>query len=188
MLFRSEVMVQNVMSKETDERIRGQKIVSDVLPFVRAIQSPIDRGHFIKVISEKSGISQTTLTEELSRGATFETSYTPATEQIVLSSKDRLLREIIAYATLIGKLDDELFTSLHIDISIFPDAIIQEEMFNLEKKVISNKEKYFDDLIRSYKKEIHKEGLQYLQKKFREDGADHDSILQEINEHVKKGY
>ncbi len=184
-----EVMLQNVMNREGDERIRNQKIVSEVLPFVRAVQSPVDRAHFIKVISEKLGIPQNTLTEELSRGVTFESSYTPDVEKPnSLSSKDRLTREIIAYATLMNKLDDDKFIALNLDKDLFPDAIIQEEMFNIENKVITNKDKYFEDLIIAYKKEMHKEELMNLQKKFRTDGADHEAILKEIHEHVKKGY
>ena len=183
-----EVMLQNVISKESDERIRGQKIVTEVLPFIRAMQSPIDRAHFVKIISEKSDIPQNTLMEELSRGFTFESQ--SVQEEIIpsLPIKERLMREIIAYATLMGKLDDEAFISLSLDKNQFPDAIIQEAMFSLEEKVITNKDAYFNDLIKAYKKELHKEELINLQKKLREDGADTESLLKDIYDHVKKGH
>lgn len=183
-----EMMLQGVIVSEKDERVRGQKIVKEVLPFIRAVQSPIDRAHFVKVVSEKSGIPQNTLLEELSRG-TIEVAYGAPEEKIAtLPSKERLTREIVAYATLTGKLTDEKVTGLALDIAQFPDAIIQEEMFKLEEKLIGDKEKYFNDLIARYKKIKHEEDLTDLHKKFREEGADHEHILKEIHDHVKKGY
>jgi endo-1,4-beta-mannosidase len=72
-------------------------------------------------------------------------------------------------------------------VNQFPEAIIQEEKFKLEEKVIGDKEKYLEDLIKSYKKEQHKEDLMKLQQKLREDGSDHEALLKEIYDHVKKG-
>jgi DNA primase len=182
-----EVMLARIMAEEKDDRKQGQRIVAEVLPFLRAIQSPIDRSHFIKVISDKSHIPQATLIEELSRGI-ISTPEVIKEVAVSLPSRERLTREIIAYATLTGKLTDEKLLTLSIDMNQFPETIIQEEMFKLEEKVIGDKEKYLEDLIKSYKKEIHKEDLIKLQQKFREDGSDHEAVLKEIYEHVKKGH
>jgi high-affinity Fe2+/Pb2+ permease len=76
--------------------------------------------------------------------------------------------------------------SLSIDKGKFPEAILEEEMFELEKKVITNRDSYFKDLMMSHKREQHKAHLVKLQKKLREEGADHEAILKEIYEHVKK--
>jgi predicted ATPase len=103
-----------------------------------------------------------------------------------LSPKERLEKEIIACATLFGKLEDEEFLSLQIDSGQFPDAIINEEMFELEKKIIADKETYFNDLMNSHKKEQHKAHLMMLQRKLKEDGANVEAILKEIYEHAKK--
>ena len=59
-------------------------------------------------------------------------------------------------------------------------------MFELEKRVLADKDAYFKDLMDSHKREKHKAHLVTLQKKLREDGADHEAILKEIYEHVKK--
>ncbi len=59
-------------------------------------------------------------------------------------------------------------------------------MFELKKKVIVNKDNYFTDLMTTYKKEEHKAHLIKLQKKLKEEGANHEAILKEIYEHVKK--
>ena len=64
--------------------------------------------------------------------------------------------------------------------------ILQEEMFELEKRVIADKESYFKDLMTTHRREQHKAHLMMLQKKLREEGADHEAILKEIYEHAKK--
>ncbi len=181
-----EVLTDHILRDLPDTREQGKKIVSDVLPFLRAIQSPIDRAHFIKVITQKSGIPEQVLTEELSRGIlAFEETVVEETS-VPLKSIERLEREIIAYAKLIGQEHHEVYVTLGIDTEQFPESIIGEEMFELEKRVIADKESYFNDLMNTHKREQHKAHLIKLQKKLREEGADHESILKEIYEHVKK--
>ncbi len=182
-----EVLTRRVMASVTDSREQGKKVVSDVLPFVRAIQSPIDRAHFIRVISQLTSIPESTLTEEVSRGIlNKEEVMQTESVSVPLPSIERLEREIIAFALLTGKEHDELFISLEIDRGQFPEAIVQEEMFELEKRVLADKDAYFKDLMETHKREKHKAHLVTLQKKLREDGADHEAILKEIYEHVKK--
>lgn len=181
-----EVMLSQAMASDTDERVVGRKIVTDVLPFVRAIQSPIDRAHFVRYISQRSHIPETTLTEELTRGILSQ----PLIEKVDVTSmpsKERLVREIVAFVTLTDKHTDERVVSLSLDFAQFPDTIIQEEMFKLEEKIIVDKEKYFDDLIRSFKREQHKEQLVQLQQKLRSEGVDKEAVLKEIYDHAKKG-
>lgn len=181
-----EVMLAFILHNEKDERKQGQRIVTEVLPFVRAIQSPIDRAHFIKVISGKSHIPESTLTEELNRGVV---AMVEEVKDAVLSvpSKERLTKEIIAYATLTGKLEDEHLKALNLDMNQFPEAILQEEMFKLEERVIADKDTYLGDLIKTYKNALHKEQLQSLQAKLKEEGADSEAVLKEIYEHAKRG-
>ena len=182
-----EVMLQSVIDTEKDPRVQGKRIVAEVLPFVRAVQSPIDRAHFIKVIGEKASIPRETLMEELARGVVQEIKEPVQESTNALSGKDRLTRELIAYATLYGKLADEAFIALSIDATQFPEAIIQEEMFRLEERLIGDKETYFKDLVRAHKRELHKEELQTLQVKLRAEGTDAEDVLRQIYELVKRG-
>ena len=181
-----EVLTDHILRDIADSREQGKKIVSDVLPFLRAIQSPIDRAHFIKVITQKASIPEQIILEELSRGILSVQETTVEAASIPLPSIERLEREIIAYAKLTGQEHHEVYISLGIDTEQFPETIIGEEMFELEKRVIVDKERYFNDLMNTHKKEQHKAHLIKLQKKLREEGADHESILKEIYEHVKK--
>lgn len=181
-----EVMLQSVMQNNTDTRIQGQKIVVEVLPFIRAIQSPIDRAHFVHVVSQRAHIPETTLTEELSRGILSQPEIIKE-ETTSMPSKERLVREIIAFVTLTNTHTDERVSSLSIDFAQFPEVIIQEEMFKLDKRMIGDKDIYLSDLLRSYKRELHREQLIDLQQKMRVDGADKEAILKEIYDHAKKG-
>lgn len=181
-----EVMLAHVMNEEKDERKRGQRIVTEVLPFIRAILSPIDRAHFIKVISGKTHIPESTLVEELNRGVVAVVEEVKQ-EVINLPSKERLIRELIAFATLTNKLEEENFKSLSLDVNQFPEEILQEEMFKLEERIIGDKDTYLKDLINSYKKIVHKEKLVNLQQKLLEEGADHESIMKEISDHARSG-
>ena len=181
-----DVMLLHILEEEKDERKQGQRIVTEVLPFIRAIQSPIDRAHFIRVISQKSHIPEQTLTEELSRGILSKPDIEKVETQ-TMPSKERLTREIIAFTMLTNTHNDERVTSLSIDFKQFPEAIIQEEMFTLEERVIGDKEKYLSDLLKTFKKEVHKEELMILQQKLRSDGVDKEKVMKEIYDHVKRG-
>ena len=181
-----EVMLGAIVKTEKDSRTQGQRIVAEVLPFVRAIQSPIDRSHFVKVISEKASIPSSTLMEELSRGAIAQPEQSVAPTVITLKGKERLARELIAYATLHDKLASEEFIALSIDTAQFPEAIIQEEMFKLEERLLGDKEVYFKDLLKSYTSEVKKEELVALQERLRAGGDDADALLKQMYDLVKR--
>lgn len=181
-----EFLADMVLSLSLEERAKGQKIVSEVLPFIRALASPIDRAHFIRTLSEKTSISQDVLTEELGRGILETSELTKETEAPSVPPIERLSKELVAFARLHKKEEHEEYLSLSIDIEAFPDVIIEEEMFSLEKKAIGDKEAYFRDLMSTYKKEEHKAELIRLQKKLKEEGADIEAIMVQIYDHVKK--
>jgi DNA primase len=182
-----EVMLETVFATEGDERVRGKRIVAEVLPFVRAIQSPVDRAHFVRVISERSHIPQATLMEELSRGAAPQTEAQIETRQHTIHAKERLTRELVAFATLYNKLADEPFIELCVDVHQFPEAILQEEMFKLEERMSGDKDAYFRDLVVAYHREQAKEEMLSLQEKLRSEGADTEALLMQIYDLAKKG-
>ncbi len=181
-----EFLADMVLALPAEERVKGQKIVSEVLPFIRALASPVDRAHFIRTLSEKTSISQDILTEELGRGILETSELSKETETPSMPPIERLSRELVAFARLHKKEEHEEYVSLSIDIEAFPDVIIEEEMFSLEKKAIGDKEAYFRDLMSTYKKEEHKAELIRLQKKLKEEGADIEAIMVQIYDHVKK--
>jgi len=182
-----QVVLQSVLDTEKDSRAQGRRIVTDVLPFVRAVQSPVDRAHFVKVISDTSGIPAQTLMEELSRGVISQPEQTAPQVVTPIAVKERLMRELIAYAKLHDKVGDENFTALTLDANQFPEAIIQEEMFRLEERLIGDKDVYFKDLIKSYKKELHREEMAQIKDRMHEEGADTEGLLKKLYDLVKRG-
>ena len=61
-------------------------------------------------------------------------------------------------------------------------------MFRLEERVIGDNDAYLEDLLRSYRKEVHREHLMALQQQLREEGADVEGVLKDIYDHAKKGF
>ena len=182
-----EYMVAKVMREVTDNRERGRKIVLEVLPFVRALQSSIDKAHFIKYISQKSGITEEALRDELIRGLS-QIADVVAEEQIkkvAMPPKDRIVRELISFIHFKNLHNHEEVTALELDLNQFPEAILQEEIFSLEEKMIGNGDKYLKDLINTYKRELKKEKMESLQAELRNVDTDHESIMKQIQELTK---
>lgn len=181
-----EFLTDMVLGLPIDDRAKSQKITSEVLPFVRALTSPLDRSHFIRIISEKTNHRPEDLTEELARGILGNSEEAVEVETKSLPPLERLSKELIAFAKLHNKLDHEEFATLSLDVELFPEALIEEEMFALEKKVLGDKEVYFKDLMATYKREEHRAELVRLQKKLKEEGADLEGVMRQIYEHMKK--
>ena len=97
---------------------------------------------------------------------------------------DKLSRELLAFAKLYKK--EKEVKELSIDTKEFPDAIIEETMFELEEKLLGDKEVYFRDLVARLKEETRKRSLKDLHAQLKEPGADHDSIMKEMHS-VAKG-
>jgi hypothetical protein len=70
-------------------------------------------------------------------------------------------------------------------MTLFPEEIIQEEMFKLEERMIGNEDTYMKDLIQTYKRELHKEKIRELQSRLRQPNADVDALMNEINLFIK---
>lgn len=180
-----EVMLSSVMRDNTDARVRGKKIVSDVLPFVRALTSPIDRAHFIHYIAQTSGIPESIFMEELSQGVFPSQEEVSHVETVQLPRKERVAREILAYMLFTHTKNDEIINSLSIDVGEFPEAILEQEIFLLEKKVHKDekeREKYFKDLIMTYKEILRQEKIVSLQSLLKEGSGDADVLMKELHE------
>ncbi|MDQ5962728.1 MAG: primase [Patescibacteria group bacterium] len=178
-----ESTLDHLMEKEKDDRERGRKIVLEVLPLVRAIQSSIDKAHFIKLIAKKSGLTQESLQEELVRGIVMYPDDEEVVSRPTVHVLEKFSRDLLAFAKLYNKEKEIKF--LNIDTSMFPDAIIEETMFKLEEELLGDKEQYFHDLIARYQDERKKDQLKNLQAKLREEGSDHEKIMKEMHELTK---
>jgi DNA primase len=184
-----EYVTMRIIESEGDERKQGQRIVAEVLPFIRAVQSPIDRAHFIRTVAEIASIDEEAITEELSRTVT-QSQYPEEvkSDKPTIPAMERITRELTAFIIYGSFEKREEVKGGKIDMHRFPDEIIQEEIFKIEEKMITDKEKYLHDLLRAYKREKHREELVALQNAIKKDGADVEGLLKQIHDHVKKGY
>jgi DNA primase len=184
-----EYVTMRIIESEGDERKQGQRIVAEVLPFIRAVQSPIDRAHFIRTVAEIASIDEEAITEELSRTVT-QSQYPEEvkSDKPTIPAMERITRELTAFIIYGSFEGNDEVQDTKIDMHRFPDEIIQEEIFKIEEKMIADKEKYLHDLLRAYKREKHREELVALQNAIKKDGADVEGLLKQIHDHVKKGY
>jgi hypothetical protein len=71
---------------------------------------------------------------------------------------------------------------------IFQMQSSKKRCLSLEERLIGDKESYFQDLIKSYQKELHKEKMLEIKGKLQEDGADTDKLLKKLYDLVKGGH
>lgn len=183
-----EFILNKIIKEEKDERNRGKRIVDELLNYVRAVSSPVDRAFFVRKISEKSKIGENILMEEILKRGHLQNDYeNKKEEEVKINPKENLEKEIIALSVLMKK-EKDVLDPLSLDIGFYPEEIINKEVFNIEKKDIKDKEKYLKEIISSYKKIIHKEKLLSLQAKLKDDNVDHENVMKEIMDHVKNSH
>ncbi len=182
-----EFMLANIMKSESDAREQGKKVVAEVLPFVRAIQSSIDKSHFIKVISDRTGISQNALSDELSRGLSAIPEEQKVENQIQkVVGKERVMRELAAFIVWKKLQNNKDVIELGFDISVFPEDILNQEMMELEKRTWGDTEKVLQDLIKVYKKELLKEEQEELKLRLRNESENTEEIHRKQMEVAKR--
>lgn len=201
-----EYLVKKIFEEEVDERERGKKIRKEVLPFLRAIESDIDRAYFIKYLASKLNVQEIDILNDLKRIKVEnpENDILSKVSSGQQKDKDKFLREIIAILTW-KKLEEEKFFNkffgseekykerfLDFKKSL-PEEILEQEIIRLEKEISKNKlyienEKKFTteilgDLVKAFKIEIlqdEKESLHKKLEKTEEDIQKIEQIYQEI--------
>lgn len=183
-----EYLVKKIFEEEVYERERGKEVRKEVLPFLRAIESDIDRAYFIKYLASKLNVQEIDILNDLKR-IKVENPENDISSKVSSSQqkdKDKFLREIIAILTW-KKLEEEKFFNkffgseekykerfLDFKKSL-PEEILEQEIIRLEKEISKNKlyiesEKKFvteilGDLVKAFKIEILRDEKEYLDKK-----------------------
>lgn len=200
-----EYLVNNIFNKVSDERERGKEVRREVLPFLRAIESDIDRAYFIKYLASKLNVQEMDILNDLKRVKIegFEENKTEQISYNTQKDKDKFLREIIAILTW-KKLEEEKFFNKYFDgedkyknkflelKKDLPEEILEQEIIRLEKEISKNKlyienEKKFiteilGDLAKVFKIEILLEEKKLLDEKSEKTEED----IQKIGEIFKE--
>ncbi len=59
--------LSKILAEKLDERKTGAEVRAKILPFLALIESSIEKAHFVKKVSEKTGISETAIWEDLKK-------------------------------------------------------------------------------------------------------------------------
>jgi DNA primase len=183
-----------------DPRKAGREIKDKVLPFVNALESSIEKRHFIKTISDLSGIPEKDLEEDLKKiEQEFKHEIDEITEakevQTALYRKDYIERKLLGIALWQKSLDapsvefEKIFEKLgetskkYEDIT--QDLIFEAEVFYVNKENLdkSVQEMFLNLEEENINEELSKKMMELRRQRDEESGK---KILKEINDLNKK--
>ncbi len=183
-------LTNKIFTETEGVRDRGLRIRNEIFPFLRAIESDIDRSYFIKFLADKINVEVETILNDLKRVKIKEEENKIEEEREVLdnniSQKDFFLKRILAI--LVWKeIKEEKFLEKYLNQEDnfkesylefkerFPKEFLEKEILLLEKEISNNKiylenqkkfiDKYLSDYVINFKIEI----LQEEKEKFAED-------------------
>ncbi len=158
-----EYLLFSLFNKIRDERERLKIARIEILPFLRAIESDMDKAYFIRFLAGKLNIEETDIYNDLKKikNINTEESFSKKEEikkqENILSKKDLVLKEILAIINFKNlseeKILDKYFNMINIidykkifldEKKNFPEEIISKEISKLEEK-FSNNINYIED-------------------------------------------
>ena len=188
-----EYLTNYTFEKNSDDRERSKIIRLEVLPYLRAMESDMDRAYFLRYLANKLKIAEIDILNDLIKVKVSD-EFISNNKEIIkeeknLSKKDMLTRQIFSlikwknldYEKILEEYNFEdglkdIFDFKNIFLSdkdIIPDEIIEEEIIKLEKELSKNRDyierekkfinSYIDDLIKSYKLYILQNELNKIQ-------------------------
>jgi len=93
-----EFLLNKVLKSAKDERSIGKEIKEKILPYVDALDSSIEKAHFLKKISDVSGVPQSALEQDLNKveqEAKYEKIETVENTQTEIQRKEYILRRLL---------------------------------------------------------------------------------------------
>ncbi|MDQ1281775.1 MAG: primase [Patescibacteria group bacterium] len=158
-----EYLLSSLFEKIKDERERLKIARTEILPFLRAIESDMDKAYFIRFLAGKLNIEEIDIYNDLKKIKNinseefFAKKEDVKNEENILSKKDLILKEILAITKFknidLEKMSAKYFEPLGIidykkifgdEKENFPEEIIEKEISKLEDK-ISNNNLYIED-------------------------------------------
>jgi DNA primase len=96
-----EFMLTRILKDSSDPRKAGREIKDRLLPFVNDLESAIERGHFITLISSKSGIAENALIEDLKK-VEFELKHETAETKVAKENVEKKIKKDPIERRLLG--------------------------------------------------------------------------------------
>ena len=171
-----EYITNDIFSKISETRERGQEIRKEVFPFLRALESDIDRAYFIKYLANKLEVEESNIVNDLKKiKIEKEDNKEQKKNTNSISKKEMFLRRVLAILDW-KKIDEEKFLNKYLNNEeIFtkeylefkkniPFEFLEKEIILLEKEISKNKtylenskkfiDKYLSDFVINFKIEI----------------------------------
>lgn len=195
-----EYLLSNIFKSTSDERERGKMVRAEILPFLKAIESDIDRAYFIKLIAQKLSIQEIDIINDIKKikienNFTKEEKSTEINSAENISKKIKLTKEIFAILKW-KNIEEEKFLHKFFeeDVNIkenilgdknnIPEEIIEKEIIKIEKEFSKNptykenEKKFINeflfDLAKAYKVETIKEKINLLESKGEKEKTEED--------------
>jgi len=150
-----EFLLDKVLTSFKDDiRKAGREIREKVLPYVSSIESAIEKSHFIKLISNKSGIVENALLDDLKKVESelkFETEETKIAKENVEKKmrKDPIERRLLGVAFWQENLKDRtidpelIFQKLASPIGSGPKDKVKELYENIKEDLVYEAEEFY---------------------------------------------
>ena len=158
-----EYLLLSLFAKVADERERLKIARMEILPFLRAIESDMDKAYFIRFLASKLNVEEIDIYNDLKKikninGEEFFTKKEEIKkEENTLSKKDLILKEILAILKF-KNINVERFAEKYLTVEpimdykkifqeereTFPEEIIVKEISKIEEK-FSNNANYLED-------------------------------------------
>ncbi len=113
-----EFVLEQILSRGIKDRELGKAVNAEVLPLVASIESSIDKAHFVKVISDKTFISQESIQEDLTKTKPMdlqtqeEPRHVETAPLTQVSQEDKVLFETVKRLAGIALMDREQLNSV----------------------------------------------------------------------------
>jgi DNA primase len=164
-----EFYLRALLSRGLSGRALGQEVEKEILPYIKAIESPIDQAHFVSLVSSRTGIKEEALILALKKAVAITTpvqASAPLPEQgiddTILSQQHISKHRLIAGTYLLLK--EENKAKVYIPNA---DTIKDELQFVVEEWLARSgqaPQAYLEDLLKSLEKEKLQAGLQEAMK------------------------
>ncbi len=191
-------LLLNIFKNITDERERGQHIRIEILPFLKAIASDIDRAYFIKYIAQKLNIQEIDIINDIKKikiEGIIKEEIIENNNLENVSKKMKLIKETFAILKWKNIEEEKFLNKFFEEVENIkkdlvnnkgniPEEIIEREIIKIEKEFTKNpvyKEnekkfinEYLFDLAKAYKLENIKEEINLLKNKSENEKKEED--------------
>ena len=169
-----EFLLTKVLSGDIkDSRLIGRKIKENILPYISVINSAIEKAHFVKLISDKSGINEEAIKEDLKK-VEQELRFENIEVNNIKEKKEETFRKDYIERKLLGI----IFWQESIENSVLDYADLLNRFINITKKG-----KDFID-----KEKINKEDLIFEAEVFYQNDNDLKKDTEELLSNLEEEY